>query len=594
VAQKYFFVILFNILSLASSRAETNLIAVTNLNESTNLELWKNIPAYTIPSKLISNVSIEDPTNAFLYPLEDVFFHNLQMVVCYLNCEKQQNIQVDQVSEHYSVNLNNAKWFNKRKTLKENGAIIRQNTVYYWIDRMFSRLEEMGFTPSTKLKIYVDRAVPEIESRGNAENNAFYNPEDNTLSFLPAHNGLLSKLSKDTLRPSGMDPTVAVHEAGHFVFQELTQGNNLNEEIGGLNEGFADYLAMIVLNTSKIGTIMLSGKTLRDAQEVKIYFKNMEVHDLGNVFSSALWNIRNLFEDKLSFDRIVIESVRDIGRNPYATAFDFSSILLAQMATQSVEEKTISESKNILLKSGLIGKYNEFNTALLLNGKKPINYLGASIALKMPEKLAKEYGLPTTDVVRLSLIDQVNLKDVNNSDGAYSLIKAAITEDYLATPIWLYLETSSNNLLSAYDLTMKKIVTPEQLKYVRKILENYQTLQEYTKTMSHKTVLSMVVGSDWMARLKVKERSAKLLNVNNTLIPVTKTAGNINLKFLGRLASIIVKPIKEFDKIVYFTSKDPAFKGKLPSIGDEGYLLGYEYSMKNGVTQAIMIDNIKL
>ena len=81
----------------------------------------------------------------------------------------------------------------------------------------------------------------------------------------------------------------AIHEAGHFIFHQLTEGLVLNKELaGGLNEGFADYMAATILNSPNIGNIMLSGKSIRSLENDEKYRSaSQEVHELGNIFASG-------------------------------------------------------------------------------------------------------------------------------------------------------------------------------------------------------------------------------------------------------------------------------------------------------------------
>ncbi|MFP5387528.1 MAG: hypothetical protein ACLGHN_15735, partial [Bacteriovoracia bacterium] len=169
------------------------------------------------------------------------------------------------------------------------------------------------------------------------KNNAFFNPRDISLSFLPASNNLLFKLLGGKINRSGFDPSVVAHEASHYLFHHLFP-NPVNDEIGGLNEGFADYVANIFLQNPKVGLVMMHGKSMRDSSamidkdgKLKTYAPGMEVHDLGERVAYALWQSRELSSDKEEMDRLVIDAVTDLGRNPYSTVHDFKEKMLERL-----------------------------------------------------------------------------------------------------------------------------------------------------------------------------------------------------------------------------------------------------------------------
>jgi|GEM_PF-5679827 len=586
------FILAFGLFAQNAALADTKLTVVHNFSKAEAKEIWSKVKIDAVPEALLSTATIETPIFAFKAPKENLFFQDLNLFLCLNACEEEQNITLDGSGGDYSVLLQPSKWYNKGKVRKENGSVIRQNTVYYWVGKMFQKLAGLGFSPKTNLKVLVDREINELTERGNAENNAFYNPLDNTLSFLPAGNSLFSKLLAGKLRPSGYDPTVAVHEAGHFVFNELTGGRNVNDEIGGLNEGFADYLAMIVLDTGKIGTVMLSGKPLRDATKLLTYGRGMEVHDLGNVFSSALWLTRTETKEADLFDRAVLDAVKTIGQNIYATAFDFIKALNESLIRLGASRETRDLAFKNFKSAGLTGEYTTLSEEQLLakrNGKK---FLNLALTTKIPGPLARSYGLDPVTNVSLDLIEKREMP--STSDGkSYEIIYLSYAEQDVVTPFILYRESTSDNLLAAYHIDGTLVSEDKGFKLLQKVLENYSNAEKFQNIKEAKELVEVVAGSKWMVKLKVKDESIIRLNVNGELIDVKKTSGKVKLKFLGRLASLITSVPKEMDHFVSFTTTDKRFEGRLPKLGNE-YILGHETILKNGVSERVLVEAVGL
>jgi hypothetical protein len=125
-------------------------------------------------------------------------------------------------------------------------------------------------------------------------------------------------------------------------------GDIINPEIMGLHEAFADYFALTTIGSSDIGRVMVSGKAIRSAAEILQYSPGMEVHDLGNVVLSGLWNIRNLIEDKDLADQVAFETIRDLSTNPYTAAGDVTAAhrrALEKIASTKIPTPLSSDSQ---------------------------------------------------------------------------------------------------------------------------------------------------------------------------------------------------------------------------------------------------------
>ncbi len=283
--------------------------------------VWRDVPADTVAPSLVSTVSVDRPSHAYAGLFPRHFFQEEGFVVCYRSC-----LQADLSTEWEAVS-------------GDNRASLEQQTVYHWLSRFLGfAQDELGLAPARHLQVLPGRLVGNLAAGRILRNNAYFMPTEHTLSFLPASNNPLFNLLAGKINRSGFDPSVIVHEAGHALFMGLVP-RAANAEIMGLNEGFADYLANIFLETPKLGLVMLRGRVLRDSSSnrdgsnnPKIYAPKLEVHDLGERFSTALWKSRALAPDPRGFDLLVVQAVRELGLNPWATAHTFKDLFLALAA----------------------------------------------------------------------------------------------------------------------------------------------------------------------------------------------------------------------------------------------------------------------
>jgi hypothetical protein len=254
------------------AEANLKLNVVSDYNLAANPEFWKKPKNDTIPNGLVQPVTVESPTSPYsLYPKN--FLQEPKFVVCYINCRTPDKFTVSSGNEIESGRM--TEW-----------DLVEQSNVYYWMSKFTSYLNQnFNFTPKWFLEVYTNHQVRDEADGKILKNNAFFNPSKNTLSFLPASNSFLFKVMGGRINRSGFDPSVVLHEASHFLFAHLFP-EPINDEIGGLNEGFADYMANTFLNSPKVGLIMLQGKSLRDSSlfldssgKLKAYAPRLEVHE---------------------------------------------------------------------------------------------------------------------------------------------------------------------------------------------------------------------------------------------------------------------------------------------------------------------------
>jgi len=179
--------------------------------------------------------------------------------------------------------------------------------VYYYVDSVHSYLQQIG-------EIYLLNYSIPAHAHYYAVANAFWDFDglhfgDGTLSY-----------SIDTAE----DADVIIHEYGHAIHGDEGLFNGwVSEEMGAFSEGFSDYLAASFLDQGATGTLgCLSewfgyglgypGGTypycMRNTFSTKHYpeDKTGEVHDDGEMWSTALWQLRTSL-GKGVVDRLAIE-----------------------------------------------------------------------------------------------------------------------------------------------------------------------------------------------------------------------------------------------------------------------------------------------
>lgn len=168
-----------------------------------------------------------------------------------------------------------------------------QVMAYYWITRAQRYLQSLGFGSSRPA---VNRRQLPIRINQFGGDNAFYSDTKQELT--------LGKGGVD----DGEDADVIVHEYGHAVQDAQVPGFGSSPEAGAIGEGFSDYLAVAVTQwTSPVGDPACIGDwdstaytpgpvhCLRRVDGTKTYPADLvgEVHDDGEIWSAALWDIRS-------------------------------------------------------------------------------------------------------------------------------------------------------------------------------------------------------------------------------------------------------------------------------------------------------------
>ncbi|WPU66952.1 gluzincin family metallopeptidase [Peredibacter starrii] len=557
------------LITLSQAASALELPVVSKYSEAEQAQIWVKAKADQVPAALMGNEVVGDPTYAYSKTFPKSFLQESMFVVCYQDCNNKDTLK-----------LKNGEISNK-----DDWNVIEQANVYFWVNRYFDFVEsKLNFRLDKHLRVMTNRDVREDGKK--LTNNAFFNPQDTTLSFLPANKNLLFKLMAGKINRSGFDPSVIAHEASHYLFQHLYP-NAVNDEISGLNEGFADYIANIFLDNPKIGMVMLQGKPLRDASSMvasnrtpKVYSPGMEVHDLGERVSYALWETRKLTQNKEEYDRLVIDAVLDLNKNPYNAVHDFKEKMLARIETL-LDSSAMSEARatwNLSLEGKAI---KLANTNFLSSSIPSQSYIGFKVRETLTEEMAKTYGVARVHENNFSL-----LKTVKISDTQFAILAAKESED-VSTPYWIALDAERGNYLGFYSLD-KKLVTDhketEEVSRLAKMAAQSSSLaQDFVSKLVNFVQLKDNKGQLAMAyKLKSLTEKDATLTFNGERLSGKAVEMEVKRKML-----VAILGVPAVDKITLYTV--PTLIDSLPQLNGQT-VIGYKLQLPDGTETEMSLD----
>jgi hypothetical protein len=210
-----------------------------------------------------------------------------------------------------------------------------QTMAYYWITQAQKYIQSLGFG-STLPAVNKRQQLARVDQFGG--DNSFYRNGTGKLTITYGKGGV----------DDAEDAEVIVHEYGHSVQDDQVPGFGNTLESGAIGEAFGDYLAVTVSATyaptadepcvadwdSTSYTIDVP-HCLRRVDTNKHYPEDLvgEVHADGEIWSRALWDMRNSLGAKLA-DTIIIRaqfgftpdiSMRDAAAQTIRTAALYSS-----------------------------------------------------------------------------------------------------------------------------------------------------------------------------------------------------------------------------------------------------------------------------
>lgn len=532
---------------------------------------WEKVKADSVPAHLLTRSQIDSPTGAYSRLFPKSFLQEELLTVCHRDCKNRDLIKV------------------------KNGAIeakdkdaLEQANVYFWLRRYFGFVDErFNFKFSKRLRVMTNRGLKDPTAGKKMKNNAFFNPADVTLSFLPATNNWLANAMNGKLNRSGFDPSVIAHEASHYFFHHLFPVS-VNYEINGLNEGFADYVANLQLNNPKVGLVMLRGKALRDSSSLvdgqnkpKIYQPGLESHDLGERVALVLWKTRALADNKEEFDRQVIEAISAISENPYASIQTFKAEMMKRIGT-AVPSSRLAEARVIWQISLDAPEKSVSDLSFLSKSTNVAPYFGFRGRETISPDFADEMGMDTESNTGFAFLREEKL---SGGQTAY-LMK----EDKSgAEPYWYVIDSASNLILGIYDsrgeLVMNKSILKDIDGLTSKAASQNSAITEFVKKIRLATETVQGKGDLLSAyKLNGTQTTVETLNFNGSNISVTRVEVGLKKKLLQNL----LFGLPDLNKISVITADLNI--AALPTL-NEKRVIGYKMSFKNGTSMEMILNH---
>jgi zinc metalloprotease ZmpB len=206
-----------------------------------------------------------------------------------------------------------------------------QVMAYYWITEAQLYIQSLGFGTGTFPAVN-KRSVP-VKINQYGGDNSFFKDKQADITY--------GKGGVDDAE----DAEVIVHEYGHSVQADQVPGFGTNLESGAIGEAFSDYLAVEVSHwvhptkdepcvadwDSTSYTASDPIHCLRRVDGTKVYPQDMvgEVHADGEIWSSALWSIRQALGTTKA-DTVIIDAQFDFAPDTSMRAAAATTIATAQ------------------------------------------------------------------------------------------------------------------------------------------------------------------------------------------------------------------------------------------------------------------------
>ncbi len=550
---------------LARSKPDYHINYVGDYHLAQMSELWEKQKRDTVPEQLIKSTHLgEGPNYAYARNFPKAFYQEADFLVCFKDCS--------------------------RKDARSAKAKLEQQNVYYWLNQFYAMTKErFDLMPTKKVRVMVDRDVKEPGSSKKMQNNAFFNPADGSLSFLPASRNPLAKLlGAQSLNRSGFDPSVVAHEAGHSLFHALFP-NAVNQEIDGFNEGFADYMANVLLSDPKVGVVMLRGKALRDSSSmvdssggIKTYVAGQEVHDMGERFAAGLWLSRQKVKDTQEFDHLVISAVKDISANPFATGHGFKEAFLKRV--DHLYPNSIAKEINELWEFFVPGQDRSVKDTSFLKSKgNGESFLGLKVETKFSEAMMRDMGIEDT-TLRYTYV-----RTEDTADG-FKAHLMTVNYDNMVTPYWIVIDPERHNALAAYRLdgSVADSTDAESLKtLVKSIHDQDETLAGFIgQAQLFTSILNGTDGSGLIFKILSQKTTQSTRVFNGEKIDVSEHQLELKRRLIGSIAGI-----PKIKKITAVTA-DMNFGEQWPSVNGES-IIGLKMTLDDGTESIVEIELIK-
>lgn len=548
-----------------SALADVNIKIVDNYSLAQQQEVWNRVRSDDVPESLQKSLRINRPTSAYERLFPKAFYQEEDFFVCFKDCAQ-----------------------NDARSGKD---ALEQQTVYYWLGQFYKMAKErFNLLPSQRVKVTTNRTVRDPGTSKKMRNNAFFNPADGSLSFLPASANPLAALLGGKINRSGFDPSVIAHEAGHSLFNALFP-NAINPEISGFNEGFADYMANILLENSKVGLVMLRGKALRDSDSLvdssnkpKIYEPGLEVHDMGERFASALWMGRSRVSDKEEYDHMIISAIQDIAKNPFATGHSFKAAFLERI-NYTYPRETAQAIATLweLFIPGSDRSANDLSFISTANTTR--SAIGLRVTTTFPESVMRDLGI-TNETARF-----VFIRSVKTADNFVAYQVAART-DNLVTPYWILVDPERKNALGAWRLDGTEIDASEAKTVgtlVTQILNIGEVVQDFVQRAKMFSELAQGRG-DLTAAYKVTrhDRLQSSVEFDGSMVTTTVHELTLKRKLLARFLGV-----PNMKGISLTTSSGLDLGAQWPKL-ESLPVIGVKLILEDGTTTETLMETIQL
>lgn len=568
-----YFVTIVTLLTLSASAGALELMVINDYDSAADAAIWKKAKTDQVPERLLQQVSVSSPGAAYASVFPKTFLQEEQFAVCQKNCDQD----LFRLSGAEIDKRDRAEW-----------DVIEQTNVYFWLKKYFLHLEEeFNFKPAYFLKVTTNRELRDETKGKQLKNNAFFNPQDITLSFLPASKNLLFKLLGGKINRSGFDPSVVSHEASHYFFHHLFPNPINDNEISGLNEGFADYIANGFLNNPKVGLVMMHGETIRDSgdkidkeKKLKTYEPGMEAHALGERVAYALWKTREVSQDKIEFDRLVIDAVRTLARNPYSTVHDFKLKMLERIPT--VVAGIDFENVRTLWELTFTGGPTKLASTTFLNDSDNSKVvLGIRQRQTLPENLAREYGVQASKESHFMIHQLVTLSATQ--------MALLLGSEKLTKPYWVALDLERKNVLGVFDTNKTLVTDQRELSQIKFLAEEAKGAGNLMKEFEEKVkAFSDLTNGKGDFSLAYKVSGKTMTQEQFPFNGVQIQGAKLRLDLKRRLLARVLLGIPDIESIELFLAPVTALS-TLPEIAGQR-VIGYRMSLKTGTTMEVMID----
>ncbi|KRC92754.1 bacillolysin [Terrabacter sp. Root85] len=176
---------------------------------------------------------------------------------------------------------------------------------YYAVDRVQAYIQSLGFAD-------VNHESQDLSVNTTTQDNSWYTPSQDTITI--GTGGV----------DDGEDQEVVWHEYGHAVQDDQVPGFGSGSDAGAIGEGFGDYLAatmsqgnsadtattpwVCVMDWDSTSYTSTTPHCIRRLDTTKtVANRTGEVHDDGEIWSHALWDVNKAFgRDKAT--RIILEA----------------------------------------------------------------------------------------------------------------------------------------------------------------------------------------------------------------------------------------------------------------------------------------------